>query len=326
MNPMSKEVTPITLVSNTLRHGVTISKEKTYYKTFEKWMSTNILAFQFLTCSPKDFKPPTFEEGDLKKTRKLLKHSQRYVMIHGKYMYNMCGSTDPNDSQMDFKLKRVIECLGCELDLGVGLGDISVVIHFGSCKDKKIGTRVMINTIKKILDTPSKYTSRVAKSLKITEEDLLKRRRLLLENSSGEGTKLGSTLESIGEIYRGVGDMRVKVCIDTCHAFAAGVCDFGDVESITQFFLKFEELIGIENLEVFHLNDSEKGFGSKADLHECLGLGMQFSEREGKLGLSGLSFLLKFAEKHRIPLISETKSGKFDRAVVCSISDMEVVV
>jgi len=109
---------------------------------------------------------------------------------------------------------------------------------------------------------------------------------------------------------------QVKVCIDTQHIFGAGEYDFGIPDEFDRFIETFEEHIGLEKLELFHLNDSRAKFHAKKDRHEYLGIGYIFGEeRESEgYGLSGLKYLVEFAEEKKIPLIGEppakTAEGK----------------
>lgn len=124
---------------------------------------------------------------------------------------------------------------------------------------------------------------------------------LLLETTAGQGTHLGRTFEEIAAIIDGVANKgRVAVCLDTCHVFAAGY-DLRDRESYDDTFRKFDEVIGLDYLRVFHLNDSIKGLGSRVDRHAHIG--------DGLLGIEPFRMLLADPRFDGIPGILETQHG-----------------
>jgi deoxyribonuclease-4 len=124
---------------------------------------------------------------------------------------------------------------------------------------------------------------------------------LLLETTAGQGTHLGRSFEEIAAIIDGVQDKRrVGVCFDTCHVFAAGY-DIRDREGYEATMRNFDEVIGLANLRVFHLNDSKKGLGSKVDRHAHIG--------EGELGKAPFGFLLGDARFDGLPGVLETEHG-----------------
>ncbi len=97
--------------------------------------------------------------------------------------------------------------------------------------------------------------------------------RVLLEITAGSGTSVGGSFEDLaailGRIPEGVRG-RVGICFDTCHAYSAGYDLVGDYDGV---WARFDDLIGLERLGLFHLNDSKHPFGSRKDRHEHVGLG-----------------------------------------------------
>ena len=125
---------------------------------------------------------------------------------------------------------------------------------------------------------------------------------ILLETTAGQGSDLGYTFEQLAQIMDMVTQPeRVGVCLDTCHTFAAGY-ELRIHEGYEATFARLEELIGLKRLRVFHLNDSQKGLGSRVDRHTHLG--------SGELGLEPFRMLLndtRFADR---PMLLETPKGK----------------
>jgi deoxyribonuclease-4 len=121
---------------------------------------------------------------------------------------------------------------------------------------------------------------------------------LLLENTAGEKNSVGSTFEHIRGIMDGINyQNRIGICVDTCHAFAAGYelrTESGIRETITQF----DKAIGIHNLKIIHLNDTKGDLGSRLDRHEHIGMGY--------LGEGAFRLILHHPVLSALPLICET--------------------
>jgi deoxyribonuclease-4 len=121
---------------------------------------------------------------------------------------------------------------------------------------------------------------------------------LLLENTAGEKNSVGSTFEHIRGIMDGINyKNRIGICVDTCHAFAAGYelrTESGIRETITQF----DKAIGIHNLKIIHLNDTKGDLGSRLDRHEHIGMGY--------LGEGAFRLILHHPVLSALPLICET--------------------
>lgn len=120
----------------------------------------------------------------------------------------------------------------------------------------------------------------------------------VIENTAGQGTSTGFKFEYLAAIIDGVEDKsRVGVCIDTCHAFAAGY-DLSTEKGFIAMCEEFEQTVGFEYLKGIHLNDSKKELGSRVDRHDNIG--------EGKIGLKGFELLVQDDRFDDIPMILET--------------------
>mgnify|MGYP003298354993 FL=1 len=120
----------------------------------------------------------------------------------------------------------------------------------------------------------------------------------VIENTAGQGTNMGRSFYQIKYIIDRVEDKsRVGVCIDTCHAFAAGY-DLRTEVAFEQTFAEFDEIIGFGYLKGMHLNDAKKNLASRVDRHDSLG--------KGFLGNSTFEMIMKDSRFNNIPLILET--------------------
>ncbi len=120
----------------------------------------------------------------------------------------------------------------------------------------------------------------------------------VIENTAGQGSNLGFTFEQIAQIIDKVEDKeRVGVCIDTCHAYAAGY-DIKTAEGFARTWQKFDDVIGFSYLRGMHLNDSMKGHGSRVDRHHSIGAGF--------LGENAFKMIMADSRFDGIPLVLET--------------------
>ncbi|NDJ57072.1 deoxyribonuclease IV [Enterobacteriaceae bacterium 4M9] len=120
----------------------------------------------------------------------------------------------------------------------------------------------------------------------------------VIENTAGQGSNLGFRFEHLAAIIDGVEDKsRVGVCIDTCHAFAAGY-DLRSAAECEKTFAEFERVVGFNYLRGMHLNDAKSEFASRVDRHNSLG--------EGNIGREAFRWIMRDNRFDGIPLILET--------------------
>ena len=125
---------------------------------------------------------------------------------------------------------------------------------------------------------------------------------VLIENTAGQGTNLGSTFEEISFIIsESQYGEALGVCFDTSHAFAAGY-DIRTRVTYENTLSKFDQIIGLEKLKFFHINDSKRPLGSRVDRHEHIG--------KGQIGLAGFRLLLNDPRFQQHPMFLETPKGK----------------
>jgi deoxyribonuclease-4 len=146
---------------------------------------------------------------------------------------------------------------------------------------------------------------RVAKAInEIHRETPEGRAIVLIETTAGQGTALGRTFEEIAAIIAQLEDKsRIGVCLDTCHIFAAGY-DIRDQTSYDETMAKFDETIGLDRLKCVHLNDSQKGLGSRVDRHAHIG--------QGEIGAAGFGFIVNDPRLAGLPGILETPKENGD--------------
>lgn len=240
-------------------------------------------------------KQPQFTLEDLKETYHFTDHYQYALFFHAPINLNPSGGKEvalqgtPEAAKQQRYLGYLRKELVAQLDLcSQASPDGGVVLHIGFCEDREYGLKRVATTLKlalKMKDQCMTHTKRP--------------RNLLLENAAGQGTALGVELWELELLAREVPE--INFCIDTCHLFAAGEYDISHPEIMEQYFLDFDERIGLGRLKLIHLNDSKKGFGCRVDRHEEIGNGMIWGK-----SVDSLLVLLEICLKHSIPVILET--------------------
>jgi len=201
------------------------------------------------------------------------------LVAHASYLINLCG-TDP------LILERSREALADELARCARLGVMGLVLHPGA----HLGAGEEAGV------------ERVAASLDAVLAELPGAPvRVLLENTAGQGSCMGHRLEHLAAIRDRVAEpARVGICLDTCHAFAAGYA-LHEPAGYEEMFAEIEERIGLAALGCMHLNDSLRPFGSRRDRHAHIG--------EGEIGLGAFARLLQDPRLAAVPMIIETETG-----------------
>lgn len=138
---------------------------------------------------------------------------------------------------------------------------------------------------------------RIAESINLAL-DRTKGVTAVIENTAGQGSNLGFRFEHLRYLIDRIEDKsRVGVCIDTCHAFAAGY-DLRTAEACEATFAEFDRVVGFQYLKGMHLNDAMKILGSRVDRHTPLG--------DGMIGIECFRYIARDPRFDNIPLILET--------------------
>jgi deoxyribonuclease IV len=173
------------------------------------------------------------------------------VIAHGSYLINLCA--DRADILERSRSALVAELVRCD-QLGIDV----VAFHPGAALGLPIDTA--LDRIGESLDVVLEQTRGI-------------KTRLCLENTAGQGSCLGSTLDEIGAIVeRTSAGAALGVCLDTQHLFAAGH-DLTTPAGYETFFSAFDTQLGLSRLAGFHLNDSKKPLGQRVDRHAEIGAG-----------------------------------------------------
>ncbi len=132
--------------------------------------------------------------------------------------------------------------------------------------------------------------------LRVMERAHPEHARLLIENNAGSGDCVGARFEEVAAMMAAVGDPRIGVCFDTCHAFASGY-DLRTPEDAARTIDELDRVIGLARVDAVHCNDSQAGLGSQRDRHANIGA--------GAIGEEGFRALLHDPRLDRKPFILE---------------------
>jgi deoxyribonuclease IV len=125
--------------------------------------------------------------------------------------------------------------------------------------------------------------------------------RTLLETTAGQGTNLGSSFDDLAYLLERVSaPERLGICFDTCHVFVAGY-DIRTADTYKATIHEFDRIIGVEQIEAFHFNDSINELGSRKDRHELIGKGM--------IGAEGFGNFMRDSRFAGKPALLETDKG-----------------
>lgn len=234
-------------------------------------------------------KEPDFNEID--SFKRCVSKDKLTVVAHLSYLVNL-GSTD--ESLREKSVTAAInEIRRCRL-----LGIKSLIFHPGSNKHLTED-----ETIRQIV-------SNLSEIIKQTEES--KDVNLVLETTAGQGHQIGYRSEHIARIIELLGgDMRLGVCIDTCHIFAAGY-DIRTLQAYNKYMDDFDNIIGLDRLKAIHINDSLKPLGSNVDRHASIG--------KGYIGQDAFGFIVNDKRLKGIPLIVETPGNDNEHKI-----DLDIV-
>ena len=257
--------------------GCHVSISGSIDKSVDNAVERNCSAFQIFTRNPRGWNVKDLTKENIIAFKSKLKSSKidRFATCaHMPYLPNL--ATPKNDG-----FEKSVKTLIDESERCSQLGIPYLVTHLGS----HLGTGEEAG-MKKLVEGLTKAGQ--------TKNDVM----ILLENTAGQKNSVGSDFKQLGEIFKQLKPgKKFGVCLDTCHAFVAGY-DLRTADKVKETFKEFDKHVGIENLKILHLNDARGEIGCNLDRHYHLGL--------GGIGEEGITSVVKFANKKKIPIILET--------------------
>lgn len=219
------------------------------------------------------------------KLKKYLVKNKMHCVIHASYTINLAQ----NWNDYSWWIHQFIR----EIEIADSMGAKYITVHLG--KKINLSLEESINN----MYTSLLHTYQKTKDLKI---------KILLETSTGQGSEIGYKIEDLAITYRKLSKHTNKsisekfgICLDTCHIFSAGY-DIKSQNSREVFFDNFNELIGLDEIKLIHLNDSKVPVNSNIDRHENYGFGY--------IGEEAIVSIADFFKKRKTAIIIETSYPK----------------
>jgi len=248
------------------------------HKALERGRAIGCTSIQMFSHNPRGWRASLINPEDavlFRETRARLDMGP--VFIHTSYLINIAS---PKEELREKSLGMLRE----EMVRAHAIGAEFVVTHTGTAHDAH-GRQRAIKSIRKALGGLDVSSS------------------LLIENTSGKRGDISSRVEDLAEIMDGAAGLVSGVCLDSCHAFAAGY-DLSVEEGVESLAAEVVRYLGKSSVKLIHLNDSKGEMGSGTDRHDHLG--------HGRIGLKGLGFFVKHQVFADSPAILETPKEKED--------------
>ena len=277
------EPLPPSWMDGSLRIGIHTSIAGSYLNALEAARKLGCNALQIFSASPRMWQGgsariPEVDAQAFRERRDELGLGP--LVIHANYLINLA-------SEQRMLQTRSIQAFHDEIVRAMALGADFLVVHPGARGEATAGQA--ISTIVESVKQASKRAP-------------MGSLRILIENTAGMGSAVGARLEEVGEILAGLRNLPVGACLDTAHLFAAGY-DIKSEGGLASTIGQIESSIGLENVPVFHVNDSKIPLGGRVDRHEHIGkgqIGAEAFERilrhprfgtTGPEGLAGRAFI-----------------------------------
>ncbi len=201
------------------------------------------------------------------------------LVIHSNYLINLASPNPVLRTQS-------VQAFHQEIVRAVALGADYLVAHPGS----RLGS------------AGDSALAAIAQGIKQAVRGLkLGNLQILLENTAGQGSSLGSRFEELQAILDACPELPLGICVDTAHLFAAG-WDIRTEEGLERALRDIDRTVGLGRVGVIHVNDSKTPLGSRVDRHEHIG--------KGKIGLEAFRRVLNHPLLATCAFILETPIDK----------------
>ena len=261
------------------RIGMHLSTAGGVFTAAERAQAMGANTFQIFSSSPRMWRPAKISADHCDQMKRLrIEYDCSPLVIHASYLINLCSQTEE-------VRRNSIAAFRSEVDRALALGAEYLVLHPGSWKglSREQGLELAAESIEaSIASLPWQNCNF----------------RILIENTAGAEFSLGGSFDQVGELVRRLASVApVGVCLDTCHTHVAGY-DIVTSEGYESTIAQIDELIGLSQIHVWHMNDAKAPQGSKLDRHEHIG--------EGTIGREPFRRLLNDARFSHCAFIAET--------------------
>lgn len=230
--------------------------------------------FMVYTGAPQNTRRREISELNIEAAHAYMKeHGIDSFVVHAPYIINLGNSVKPETFEL------AVEFLATECERTLAMGSNMLILHPGAHvgAGTDAGTAQIIKGLNEVLSADSRCL-------------------IALETMAGKGTEIGRNFEELAAIYDGVvHNDKLRVCFDTCHTHDAGYDIIHDFDGVIGHF---DEVIGKDQIAVFHINDSKNACGASKDRHENIG--------KGGIGFEALHRIVHHPDFLEIPKILET--------------------
>ena len=230
--------------------------------------------FMLYTGAPQNTRRKDISELRIQEAHELMaQNGIEEFVVHAPYIINLANTVNPATYEI------AVEFLAKEIDRATAMGSQTIVLHPGSHVGEGVdkGIASIVKGLNEVLTADTAC-------------------HIALETMAGKGSEIGRTFEEIKAIYDGVNKKeRLRVCFDTCHVNDAGYDLVHDYDGV---FKHFDQVIGLDQIAVFHINDSLNPLGAHKDRHANIG--------QGTIGFETLHRLVHDPRFMEIPKILET--------------------
>lgn len=230
--------------------------------------------FMFYTGAPQNTRRKDISELNIEPAWEYMReHGIDDIVVHAPYIINLGNTVKPET----FKL--AVDFLALEIERSEACKSRILVLHPGAHvgAGADMGIRQIIKGLNEVM----------TKDMKLC---------IALETMAGKGSEIGRSFEELARIYDGVVyNDRLRVCFDTCHTHDSGYDVAHDFDGVIGHF---DQILGKDQIAVFHINDSKNVNGAKKDRHANLGF--------GEIGFDTLSYIVHHPDFEQVPKILET--------------------
>ena len=222
-----------------------------YYKAVEIAAELQMDCVQIFTKNNNQWKAKPLLPEEIDQFREtIVRTGIRSPCAHDSYLINLAS---PDDELW----QKSLDAFLVEVQRAKALGLAGVVMHPGSLTaSEEEGIRRIVRALDRVLEETETFKVEI-----------------WLENTAGQGSSLGHRFEHLRDILDGVqSNRRLGVCLDSCHLFAAGYA-LSLPADYKATMAKFDEIVGLDRVRAFHLNDSKREFASRVDRHQHIGQG-----------------------------------------------------
>lgn len=253
---------------------VGMSGKDMFLNSVKEAVSYDANTFMVYTGAPQNTRRKEIDELNIPAAWAYMKeHGIEEFVVHAPYIINLGNSIKPETFQL------AVDFLALEIKRTHAMGSHTLILHPGSHVGEgvDVGIKQIIHGLNQVLtsDTPC---------------------NIALETMAGKGSEIGRNFEELARIYDGVvHNDKLRVCFDTCHTHDAGYDIVHDFDGVIH---QFDQLLGKEQIAVFHINDSKNACGANKDRHANLG--------DGYIGFDPIYQIVHHPDFVDIPKILET--------------------